>query len=123
MTSAWPWGHCLCLNSEVKKAEQVTIMEQRWRDGQVCPDVGQELWRLGPGGPEVCLACYCQIGRGGQERLLLPANKKERGRVVNTLCVSQGFFFRREGKKGKERREGPALDGEKEKNLPWMEKA
>ncbi|GFY26831.1 hypothetical protein TNCV_4375771 [Trichonephila clavipes] len=25
----------------------------RWRDGQVCPDVDKELWRLGPDGSSV----------------------------------------------------------------------
>ncbi|GFY22624.1 hypothetical protein TNCV_2178851 [Trichonephila clavipes] len=25
----------------------------RWRDGQVCPDVDKELWRLGPDGSGV----------------------------------------------------------------------
>ncbi|GFW02184.1 hypothetical protein TNCV_4144501 [Trichonephila clavipes] len=26
----------------------------RWRDGQVCPDVDKELWRLGPDGSGAC---------------------------------------------------------------------
>ncbi|GFS59743.1 hypothetical protein TNCV_4103921 [Trichonephila clavipes] len=26
------------------------ILGNRWRDGQVCPDVDKELWRLGPDG-------------------------------------------------------------------------
>ncbi|GFX77091.1 hypothetical protein TNCV_1072911 [Trichonephila clavipes] len=63
----------------------------RWRDGQVCPDVDKELWRLGPDGSGVfwrwtsvsrcgqgtmapwarrlgcVLACYAPIGRGRRQ--------------------------------------------------------
>ncbi|GFW25404.1 hypothetical protein TNCV_3721321 [Trichonephila clavipes] len=53
----------------------------RWRDGQVCPDVGQGI-----------LASWARR----------PRRRKKRG-------------------DGRER--SPALDGEKEKALPWMEKA
>ncbi|GFV45367.1 mariner Mos1 transposase [Trichonephila clavipes] len=53
----------------------------RWRDGQVCPELDKELWRLGPDGP--------------------------------------GVFWRR---KEETRERSPALDGEKGKALPWMEK-
>ncbi|GFW13321.1 hypothetical protein TNCV_3767381 [Trichonephila clavipes] len=72
----------------------------RWRDGQVCPDVDKELWRLGPDGSGVfwrwtsvsrsgqgtmapwarrlgcVLACYAPIGRG-RSRETLERKKKE----------------------------------------------
>ncbi|GFX72290.1 hypothetical protein TNCV_4552121 [Trichonephila clavipes] len=35
----------------------------RWRDGQVCPDVDKELWRLGPDGSG---KKEKRVGRGGQ---------------------------------------------------------
>ncbi|GFW27636.1 hypothetical protein TNCV_1772551 [Trichonephila clavipes] len=31
------------------------MIERRWCDGQVYPDVGQEFWRPGPDGPGVYL--------------------------------------------------------------------
>ncbi|GFW68398.1 hypothetical protein TNCV_3617431 [Trichonephila clavipes] len=67
----------------------------RWRDGQVCPDVDKELWRLGPDGSGVfwrwtsvsrcgqgtmapwarrlgcVLACYAPIGRGRSRETLV----------------------------------------------------
>ncbi|GFW70465.1 hypothetical protein TNCV_4915851 [Trichonephila clavipes] len=35
--------------------------KNRWRDGQVCPDVDKELWRLGPDG-----SGKRKVGRGGR---------------------------------------------------------
>ncbi|GFX14935.1 uncharacterized protein TNCV_1486761 [Trichonephila clavipes] len=49
----------------------------RWRDGQVCPDVDKELWRLGPDGSGVFWRVMRKSDEGGQERLL---GKKEVGR-------------------------------------------
>ncbi|GFW54468.1 hypothetical protein TNCV_1608321 [Trichonephila clavipes] len=42
----------------------------RWRDGQVCPDVNKELWRLGPDGSGVFWRIMRKSDEGGQERLL-----------------------------------------------------
>ncbi|GFW46305.1 hypothetical protein TNCV_1388071 [Trichonephila clavipes] len=47
----------------------------RWRDGQVCPDVDKELWRLGPDGSGVFWRVMRKSDEGGQERLL---EKKEK---------------------------------------------
>ncbi|GFV24625.1 hypothetical protein TNCV_1914821 [Trichonephila clavipes] len=77
----------------------------RWRDGQVCPDVGQETmapWarRLG-----CVLACYAQIerGRSSETFVKLPIRRNE-GRVVNTPLVFKRVLFSGEKRK-KERRE------------------
>ncbi|GFT25342.1 hypothetical protein TNCV_181801 [Trichonephila clavipes] len=51
----------------------------RWRDGQVCPDVDKELWRLGPDGLSVFWRVMRKSDEGGQERLL-EKGKKEFGR-------------------------------------------
>ncbi|GFW57364.1 hypothetical protein TNCV_542781 [Trichonephila clavipes] len=74
----------------------------RWRDGQVCPDVDKELWRLEPGGSGVfwrwtsvsrcgqgtmapwarrlgcVLACYAPIGRGRSRETFETGEKRER---------------------------------------------
>ncbi|GFV45984.1 hypothetical protein TNCV_2766801 [Trichonephila clavipes] len=76
----------------------------RWRDGQVCPDVGQGTmapWarRLG-----CVLACYVQIGRGRREE---EKNQGENGRKEK----------REETEKEKERE-----SGETERSPPCMEK-
>ncbi|GFT61096.1 hypothetical protein TNCV_4558301 [Trichonephila clavipes] len=75
----------------------------RWRDGQVCPDVDKELWRLGPDGSGVfwrwtsvsrcgqgtmapwarrlgcVLACYAPIGRGRSRETLKEKKRGEKG--------------------------------------------
>ncbi|GFV18070.1 hypothetical protein TNCV_168741 [Trichonephila clavipes] len=76
----------------------------RWRDGQVCPDVRQGTmapWarRLG-----CVLACYAQIGRGrSRETCDLPMRRNE-GRVVNTPLVFKRVLFQGERKLGEKRR-------------------
>ncbi|GFX76617.1 uncharacterized protein TNCV_3163351 [Trichonephila clavipes] len=42
----------------------------RWREGQVCPDVDNELWCLGPDGSGVFWRVKRKSDEGGQERLL-----------------------------------------------------
>ncbi|GFW13294.1 hypothetical protein TNCV_3767111 [Trichonephila clavipes] len=89
MTSARGQGAIVyCLNSG-------RDTRNRWRDGQVCPDVDKELWRLGPDGSGVfwrwtsvsrsgqgtmapwarrlgcVLACYAPIGRGRSRETLV----------------------------------------------------
>ncbi|GFV74858.1 hypothetical protein TNCV_1040961 [Trichonephila clavipes] len=66
----------------------------RWRDGHVCPDVGQGI--MTPG------ACYAQIGRGrGGE-------KERREREEPGLVWSKG--------------KSPALDGESMRGEAWLER-
>ncbi|GFS69471.1 hypothetical protein TNCV_3893611 [Trichonephila clavipes] len=76
----------------------------RWRDGQVCPDVDKELWRLGSDGSGVfwrwtsvsrcgqgtmaawarrlgcVLACNAPIGRGWSRETLETRKKEDRGK-------------------------------------------
>ncbi|GFY07295.1 hypothetical protein TNCV_5084821 [Trichonephila clavipes] len=68
----------------------------RWRDGQVCPDVGQGImvpWARKPG---CVLVCYAQETKKTRERS--PAL---------------------DGEKGK----SPALDGESMRGEPWLEES
>ncbi|GFX07492.1 hypothetical protein TNCV_5092071 [Trichonephila clavipes] len=56
MTSARGHGaivYCLNSGSEERQTGRHNMLcegetRNRWRDGQVCPDVDKELWRLGP---------------------------------------------------------------------------
>ncbi|GFV27811.1 uncharacterized protein TNCV_1945581 [Trichonephila clavipes] len=114
-----------------------------WRDGQVCPDVDKELWRLGPDGSGVFWrwTSVSRCGRGTMapwaRRLacfgVLCANKKKEevkrdfgdlrirkseGRVVNTPLVFKRVLLRREGekeetRKEKEQRKGQESPGER----------
>ncbi|GFV24623.1 hypothetical protein TNCV_1914801 [Trichonephila clavipes] len=86
----------------------------RWRDGQVCPDVGQETmapWarRLG-----CVLACYAQIerGRSSETFVKLPIRRNE-GRVVNTPLVFKRVLF--SGEKTGEREEEKRKERERRK--------
>ncbi|GFT76835.1 hypothetical protein TNCV_22391 [Trichonephila clavipes] len=108
----------------------------RWRDGQVCPDVGQGImapWARRPG----CVsACYAQIGRGGPRDFCDLPIRRDEGRVVNTPLVFKRVLFQERGEKtgGRERRrkrrgekesrerEEPALDGEKGLVRDWSGK-
>ncbi|GFV16499.1 hypothetical protein TNCV_4785611 [Trichonephila clavipes] len=87
----------------------------RWRDGQLCPDVRQGTmapWvrRLG-----CVLACYAQIGRGEVKRDFcdLPMRRNE-GRVVNTPLVFKRVLFRGE-KKEKDRKKSGENGRERER--------
>ncbi|GFY03449.1 hypothetical protein TNCV_3132071 [Trichonephila clavipes] len=51
----------------------------RWRDGQVCPDVDKELWRLGPDG-SVCVWRWTSVSRCGQGTMAPWARWLGRGR-------------------------------------------
>ncbi|GFU37379.1 hypothetical protein TNCV_4273531 [Trichonephila clavipes] len=68
----------------------------RWRDGQVCTDVGQGT--MAPWARQLgcVLACYAQIGRGRNEK------RREREETEKDKKKSR-----------RERREEPALYGEK----------
>ncbi|GFS86946.1 hypothetical protein TNCV_1280131 [Trichonephila clavipes] len=98
----------------------------RWRDGQVCPDVDKELWRLGPDG-SVCLGVLCanrkkeEVKRDfGDLRI-----RRSEGRVVNTpLVFKRGFFSgkkkkvrpERRGREKKDRSPGERTDGRRRKD-------
>ncbi|GFV89165.1 hypothetical protein TNCV_4913641 [Trichonephila clavipes] len=72
----------------------------RWRDGQVCPDVGQGTMASWARRPGCVLACDAQIGRGRPRIFCDLPIRREEGRVVNTpLVFKRGFFFRRGEKK------------------------
>ncbi|GFU08920.1 hypothetical protein TNCV_1318071 [Trichonephila clavipes] len=77
----------------------------RWRDGQVCPDVGQGTMAPWPG---CVLACDAQIGRGRPRDFCDLPIRRDEGRVVNTPLVFKRVLFqekRRRKKDGRERRE------------------
>ncbi|GFY05328.1 hypothetical protein TNCV_2207741 [Trichonephila clavipes] len=72
----------------------------RWRDGQVCPDVDKELWRLGPDGSG-------ETGEKGREE-----NRKRPGRKrTRESGRENGREERRKESRGE--RVKPALNGEK----------
>ncbi|GFT40860.1 hypothetical protein TNCV_2826281, partial [Trichonephila clavipes] len=50
------------------------IIEHRWCDAQVCPDVGQELWRSWSRRPRSIFVCYARIGLGDERRALVGEN-------------------------------------------------
>ncbi|GFV00689.1 retrovirus-related Pol polyprotein from transposon 412 [Trichonephila clavipes] len=81
----------------------------RWRDGPVCPDVDQELWRLGPDSSEL----YAPKEGG---RLRETRNMSE-GRVVNTpLVFKKGCFGGHEKKETEEKTGKKPGEREKEEN-------
>ncbi|GFV31160.1 hypothetical protein TNCV_4314851 [Trichonephila clavipes] len=71
----------------------------RWRDGQVCPDVDKELWRLGPDGSG-------KRGRRSSEK-----GQKERSEEEDENSPGE----RTDGRRGEKRREEKTgeTDGEK----------
>ncbi|GFV92369.1 hypothetical protein TNCV_3949791 [Trichonephila clavipes] len=91
----------------------------RWRDGQVCPDVDKELWRLGPDGSGVFWRVMRKLDEGGQERLL------EKGGEEGTRKSGGENGRKKEERRERERRQKerkrgsgrvrvkPALNGEK----------
>ncbi|GFT55119.1 alpha-tocopherol transfer protein-like [Trichonephila clavipes] len=88
----------------------------RWRDGQVCPDVDKELWRLGPDGSGVFWRVMRKSDEGGQERLL---EKKKEGRERRTSRVRERE--RTEGEDGKG--EGKRVGKRDERSPPCSYKA
>ncbi|GFV30234.1 hypothetical protein TNCV_97101 [Trichonephila clavipes] len=85
----------------------------RWRDEQVCPDIGQGTmapWARRPG----CVwACDAQIGRGRPRVFCDLPIRRDEGRVVNTPLVFKRVLFQErrektggdEGEDGRERGE------------------
>ncbi|GFU25273.1 hypothetical protein TNCV_1739231 [Trichonephila clavipes] len=91
----------------------------RWREGQVCPDVGQGTMAPWARLPGCVLACDAQIGRGRPRVFCdLPIRRDER-RVVKTPLVFKRVLFQ-------ERREKTGGDGkgerERERSPPCIEK-
>ncbi|GFV90958.1 hypothetical protein TNCV_1248471 [Trichonephila clavipes] len=79
----------------------------RWRDGQVCPDVDKELWRLGPHGSGVFWRVTRKSDEGGERRKKVG----RRGRVESG---------RENGRKEKrERTEGVRNWSEKDDERRW----
>ncbi|GFU72018.1 hypothetical protein TNCV_2261891 [Trichonephila clavipes] len=90
----------------------------RWRDGQVCPDVGQGTMAPWARRPGCVLACDAQIGRGRPRDFCDLPIRRDQGRVVNTPLVFKTVLFqekRKETEKEKKSRE-------RERSRPWMEK-
>ncbi|GFY01925.1 hypothetical protein TNCV_4796471 [Trichonephila clavipes] len=114
----------------------------RWRDGQVCPDVGQGTMAPWARRPGCVLACDAQIGRGRPRDFCDLPIRRDEGRVVNTPLVFKRVLFqekrkRKGGKKGGRKRRERGGDGkrkegdgereekesgESERSPPWMEK-
>ncbi|GFW37848.1 hypothetical protein TNCV_4630531 [Trichonephila clavipes] len=107
----------------------------RWREGQVCPDVGQGTmapWarRLG-----CVLACDAQIGRGRPIDFCDLPMRRDEGRVVNTPLVFKRVLFqerrtetekekgrRKRRRRERERREREEKESEREGSPLCMEK-
>ncbi|GFX15501.1 hypothetical protein TNCV_3304301 [Trichonephila clavipes] len=80
----------------------------RWRDGQVCPDVGQGTMAPWARRPGCVLACDAQIGRGRPRVFCDLPIRRDEGRVVNTPLVFKRVLFQ-------ERREKTRKKTEKER--------
>ncbi|GFS80973.1 hypothetical protein TNCV_3516611 [Trichonephila clavipes] len=78
----------------------------RWRDGQVCPDVGQGTMAPWARRPGCVLECDAQIGRGRPRVFCDLPIRRDEGRGVNTPLVFKRVLFqeKKEEKTG-ERRE------------------
>ncbi|GFY26826.1 hypothetical protein TNCV_4375721 [Trichonephila clavipes] len=90
----------------------------RWRDGQVCPDVDKELWRLGPDGSGVFWRVMRKSDEGGQERLLERIKKEGRERRMRR----PGRENRREVGRGGERDRRERTGGRRRREERRMEK-
>ncbi|GFV10296.1 hypothetical protein TNCV_3439821 [Trichonephila clavipes] len=105
----------------------------RWRNGQVCPDVGQGIMAPWARRPGCVLACYAQIGRGRPRDFCDLPIRRDEGHVVNTPLVFKRILFQgteKEKKRGEREKPGlgwrkgksPALDGEGMRGEPWLER-
>ncbi|GFT47789.1 hypothetical protein TNCV_2501511 [Trichonephila clavipes] len=83
----------------------------RWRDGQVCPDVDKELWRFGPDDSGVFGGLCANKKKEEVKRDFGDLRiRKSEGRVVNTPLVFKEVSFsgdERRPEKKKERRGDP----------------
>ncbi|GFW76738.1 hypothetical protein TNCV_4944551 [Trichonephila clavipes] len=87
----------------------------RWRDGQVCPDVGQGTMAPCARRTGCVLACDAQIGRGRPRVFCDLPIRRDEGRVVNTPLVFKRVIFQ-------ERSEKPGGDGKGERERGRTEK-
>ncbi|GFY28319.1 hypothetical protein TNCV_4396511 [Trichonephila clavipes] len=106
----------------------------RWRDGQVCPDVDKELWRLGPDGSGVLaldkfdvdvyganrrrvLACYGQEEGGEEKKRRGDRKEEEKNKRVRERERTEGGGEtekrERRRKESRGERVKPALNGKK----------
>ncbi|GFU94057.1 hypothetical protein TNCV_3308101 [Trichonephila clavipes] len=91
----------------------------RWRDGQVCPDVDKELWRLGPDGSGVLFLSRCVMAPWAR-RFRERAEKKDKRVRERERTEGGGETEKRERRRKETERESgerervkPALNGEK----------
>ncbi|GFX26221.1 hypothetical protein TNCV_948211 [Trichonephila clavipes] len=82
----------------------------RWRDGQVCPDVGQGTMAPWARRPGCVLACDAQIGRGRPRVFCDLPIRRDEGHVVNTPQVFKRVLFQ-ETEKERERKTGEEREG------------
>ncbi|GFY10792.1 hypothetical protein TNCV_1123151 [Trichonephila clavipes] len=108
MTSAHGHGaivYCLNSGSEDRQTGRHNMLcegdtRNRWRDGQVCPDVGQGTMAPWARRLECVLACYAQIGLGRREK----GGTKKVGRE-RTEGEGRGDGRRRERRRQRRRKE------------------
>ncbi|GFW45937.1 hypothetical protein TNCV_4496561 [Trichonephila clavipes] len=90
----------------------------RWRDGQVCPDVDKELWCLGPDGSGVFWRVMRKLDEGGEwgKKEGDGERKRRKDKRVRERERTEGEGGKRVGdgkrESGRERAK-PALNGEK----------
>ncbi|GFT61116.1 hypothetical protein TNCV_4558451 [Trichonephila clavipes] len=123
MTSARGQGAIVyCLNSgsgERQTGRHNRFCEgdtrNRWRDGQVCPDVDKELWRLGPDGSGVFWRVMRQKDEGGQEILWKRGQEEKNKRVRDRERTEGGGETEKRERRLKESRR----ERESEARLEW----
>ncbi|GFV27813.1 hypothetical protein TNCV_1945601 [Trichonephila clavipes] len=91
----------------------------RWRDGQVCPDVDKELWRLGPDGSGVFWR-WTSVSRCGRGTMALGQTARREGgkkrRPERRKSREKGQESPGERTDGRRRRDGKERErGETEK--------
>ncbi|GFY08571.1 hypothetical protein TNCV_810041 [Trichonephila clavipes] len=91
----------------------------RWRDGQVCPDVGQGSMAPWARRPGCVLACDAQIGRGRPRDFCDLPIRRDEGRVVDTPLVFKRVLFQ---EKREETEKEKKKSRERERSQPWREK-
>ncbi|GFX82061.1 hypothetical protein TNCV_397911 [Trichonephila clavipes] len=102
----------------------------RWRDGQVCPDVDKELWRLGPDGSGVFWR-WTSVSRCGQgtlapwaRRLGRPGEKAEKKKDKRVRERKQTEGGGKTEKRERRRKETERESGrESEARLEWRKRA
>ncbi|GFX26223.1 hypothetical protein TNCV_948231 [Trichonephila clavipes] len=84
----------------------------RWRDGQVGPDVGAGTMAPWARLPGCVLTCAASIGRGRPRVFCDLPIRRDEGRVVNTPLVFKRVLFQEtEKERGRERKTGEEREG------------